>query len=113
MSDELDTLAAEPPETFVAARDALAKQLKADGDATGAAAVKAMRKPTVAKWMTGEVERRYAAVVESVRVTSKEVAQAQEAAIVKGRRGPRSVTRSITVARHCATWSAPLMRRSR
>ena len=91
----------------------LAKQLKAGGDATGAAAAKVMRKPTVAQWMTGEVERRYATVVESVRVTSKEVAEAQEAAIVKGRQPTRSVTRSITATRPYTTWSTPpLMRRS-
>jgi hypothetical protein len=81
-----DELAAEPPETFIAARDALVKELKAAGDKAGAAAVKALRKPTVAQWMTSEVERRYPDVVEKVRATSREVAAAQEAAITKGNR---------------------------
>jgi hypothetical protein len=79
-------LAAEPPETFIAARDALVKELKAAGDKEGAAAVKARRKPTVAQWMTGEVDRRYPDVVENVRATSRAVAAAQEAAITQGKR---------------------------
>jgi hypothetical protein len=41
-------LYAEPPDDFVASRNALAKQLKADGDAATAAIVAKLRRPTVA-----------------------------------------------------------------
>lgn len=37
-----------PPEDFTAARDAAAKQARADGDAVGAQALKALRRPSVA-----------------------------------------------------------------
>ena len=46
-----------PPEEFVAARDALAKRLKADGDKEAAATVKALRRPTVAAWAVNQVAR--------------------------------------------------------
>jgi hypothetical protein len=52
--DELFDL---PPEEFVAARDALAKRLKADGDKEASAAVKALRRPTVAAWAVNQVAR--------------------------------------------------------
>ena len=53
--DELFDL---PPTEFIAARDALAKQLKADGDAGAAAEVKALRRPSVAAWAVNQVARR-------------------------------------------------------
>jgi hypothetical protein len=45
---EIDALYTGSPESFVAARDALAKRLREDGSAEEAAAVKALRRPTVA-----------------------------------------------------------------
>jgi hypothetical protein len=82
----IDELVIEPPESFVAARDALVKQLKAAGDADAAAAVKAMRKPTVVQWITALVEHEHSDVVAELRDASKAVADAQEAAITKGER---------------------------
>ncbi|MCW2667516.1 MAG: hypothetical protein JWN57_2478, partial [Frankiales bacterium] len=41
-----EDLYALPPEEFTAARDAAARQARADGDRAGAAALKALRKPT-------------------------------------------------------------------
>lgn len=46
--EELDALFALPPDEFVEARDRLAKELKAAGDGEAAAAVKKLRRPTVA-----------------------------------------------------------------
>lgn len=46
----MDDLFAGDPSGFVAARDALAKSLRAAGDREGAAAVKALRRPSVAAW---------------------------------------------------------------
>jgi len=48
--DPVEALYAAPPEGFVAARDALARALRAAGDRDGAARVRALRKPTRAAW---------------------------------------------------------------
>lgn len=74
------------PEGFVAARDALAKRLKADGRVTEAAEVKKLRKPTVAQWATAQVARREPEAVADVRAASEAVAAAQEAAVGGGSR---------------------------
>ncbi|MEX2458423.1 MAG: hypothetical protein WD770_05505, partial [Actinomycetota bacterium] len=47
---EIDALYSGPPEEFVSARDDLAKRLKAADRGEDAAAVKALRRPTVAAW---------------------------------------------------------------
>src|SRR5256885_2879192 len=86
MPDEPEDLAV-PPEEFVAARDALAKQLKADGKATEAAEVKKLRKPTVTRWVADQVRRHHAEDVEAVRAALSDVAAAQENAITRGDRG--------------------------
>lgn len=49
-TDPVDALYVEPPDGFVAARDTLAKQLREAGDRTGAARVRALRRPTRAAW---------------------------------------------------------------
>jgi hypothetical protein len=51
-----DLFAAEPSE-FVAARDALVKELRDAGDKEGAAEVKALRRPTVAAWAINQLAR--------------------------------------------------------
>ncbi|GAA1606288.1 hypothetical protein GCM10009804_72970 [Kribbella hippodromi] len=53
-----DALYAAPAGDFIASRNALAKQLKADGDALGSTRLKALRKPTVAAWVANLVARR-------------------------------------------------------
>lgn len=61
MADELepriDDLYALPLERFTPERDALAKELAADGDRAGAARVKALRKPVVAAWAVNALVR--------------------------------------------------------
>ena len=61
MADELeqriDDLYALPLERFTPERDALAKELAADGDRAGAARVKALRKPVVAAWAVTALAR--------------------------------------------------------
>jgi DNA repair exonuclease SbcCD ATPase subunit len=86
VEDEVDELADVPPEQFVAARDALAKQLKADGKAAEAAEVKKLRKPTVTRWVADQVLRHHAADVDALRRALDKVAAAQEAAITRGDR---------------------------
>jgi hypothetical protein len=53
-----DALYAAPAADFIATRNELAKQLKADGDPVGSTRLKAMRKPTVAAWVTNLVARK-------------------------------------------------------
>ncbi|MFG1626870.1 hypothetical protein [Kribbella sp. NPDC049227] len=53
-----DALYAAPAADFIATRNELAKQLKADGDQLGSTRLKAMRKPTVAAWVTNLIARK-------------------------------------------------------
>jgi hypothetical protein len=55
---DIDRLYGLPLDEFVAQRDALAKSLRADGDREGAAAVKALRKPTAGAWALNQAVRR-------------------------------------------------------
>ena len=54
---EIDRLYALPLEEFTAERDELAKRLRKDGDREAAAAVKALKKPSVAAWAVNQVRR--------------------------------------------------------
>lgn len=53
-----DSLYTLPPEEFVAARDALARELRQAGDDESARDVKALRRPTVAAWAVNLAVRR-------------------------------------------------------
>jgi hypothetical protein len=86
MPDDHDDLADVPPEEFVAARDAVAKQLKSEGKSDEAAAVKKLRKPTVTRWVADQVLRHHAREVDALRAALSRVASAQEAAITRGDR---------------------------
>jgi hypothetical protein len=86
MPDEPEDLADVPPEDFVAARDAIAKQLKSDGKADEATEVKNLRKPTVTRWVADQVLRHHASDVDALRRALTRVAAAQEAAITRGDR---------------------------
>jgi hypothetical protein len=55
---ELDRVFAAPLDEFVAERDALAKQLRADGDREAADRVKALKKPSAAVWAVNQLARR-------------------------------------------------------
>ncbi|TDD48277.1 hypothetical protein E1263_33500 [Kribbella antibiotica] len=52
-----DQLYASPAADFIATRNELAKELKADGDQLASTRLKALRKPTVAAWVTNLVAR--------------------------------------------------------
>ncbi|MFK4084219.1 hypothetical protein ACI2LF_08945 [Kribbella sp. NPDC020789] len=53
-----DQLYASPAADFIATRNELAKQLKADGDQLASTRLKALRKPTVAAWVANLVARK-------------------------------------------------------
>lgn len=80
MSDQLleiaDALYAERLDAFTPARDARAKELKADRDL--AAAVKRLKKPSVAAWVVNLFVRRDAGQVEQVLAVGQALREAQE-----------------------------------
>lgn len=86
MQAERDDLSDLSPEEFVAARNELARQLKAEGDVARAAEIKKLRKPTVAQWIADQVRRHHRDVLDALREASSDVAVAQEAAITRGDR---------------------------
>ena len=57
LEPRIDALYALPLERFTPERDALAKELAADGDRPGADRVKALRKPVVAAWAVNALAR--------------------------------------------------------
>jgi len=58
LGDELDRLYTVAPAGFVTARDALVRRLRAAGRGDDAAAVKGLRRPTVAAWALNQLARR-------------------------------------------------------
>ena len=61
----IDPLYAMPAGEFVAARNALAKELKAAGDKEGGAAVAKLRRPTSTAWALNQIARQQADVLEA------------------------------------------------
>src|SRR4051812_4233450 len=59
-----DALYALSPRDFTAARDERAAELRKAGDRDGAAAIKALRKPTVTAWLANQLVRRHRDEVE-------------------------------------------------
>jgi hypothetical protein len=75
------------PTEFVAARDGLAKRLKAEGDKEGGAAVKALRKPTTAAWAINQLARDHKADLESLLDLGQRMRDAQHEALTGGGTG--------------------------
>jgi hypothetical protein len=78
---ELDKLYGLSPEEFTAARDRLAKDLKAAGDDESAAMVKALRRPTVVAWAANQVFRREREEAEALLDAGDELRKAQRRAL--------------------------------
>lgn len=74
----LDELFDALPEDFVAARNATARQLQSDGAADAAAAVKRLRRPTLATWALNRVARNAPDAVRAYLDASRELRRAQE-----------------------------------
>jgi hypothetical protein len=81
MSEALDAAAkelyAEPPDGFVAARNAIVARLKAEGDGDAAKEVAALRRPTVAAWAVDRLARERPEEVEALIAAGRELAGAQ------------------------------------
>ena len=75
---QLDKLYGTAPADFIAARDALAAELKKAGDKDGAAEVKALRKPTVVAWAANQAARKDKAGVTELLKAGDSLARAQQ-----------------------------------
>ena len=84
MDEEIDRLYELPLGEFVAARNALAKAAKAAGDREGAAAVAALKKPSVTAWALNQVARAHPAEVEAL-VAAVDALRDASAGAVSGR----------------------------
>lgn len=96
----VDALYAGPPDDFVAARDRLAADLKASGDAEAAKSVKALRRPTVAAWALNQLARRHPDDVQALLDAGRDLRDAQAKAMAGG--GPEAL-REATARRRAAT----------
>ena len=92
----LDALYDLEPREFVAARDALAKQLRKDGDKESAATVKKLPKPSVVAWAVNQVARSSAGDVGDLIAASEKVRDAQADAV---RSNDASTLRTATADR--------------
>lgn len=88
------------PAEFVAARDALARQLKADGQRDEAAAVKALRRPPVPIWALNRVARNDGDAVQALLSTAADAQEAQDALLAG--RGDRDALRDALAKRRTA-----------
>lgn len=96
--ERADDLYAVPLDEFVRERDGLARRLRADGDKDGAAAVKKMRKPAAAAWVTNQVARADGEV-ERLLAATADLAAAHRRAVESGDPEPlRDATRAHRVA---------------
>lgn len=81
VDDDVDELFALAPSEFTAARNDLVKRLKAANRTDEAAAVKALRRPTVPAWAVNQTARRNPAAVEALIAAGAAVATAQRRAL--------------------------------
>lgn len=65
------------PEAFIGARDALVRELKADGETERAITVKGLRRPTVAAWAANQAARNEPDLVDELLAAGERLAGAQ------------------------------------
>jgi hypothetical protein len=95
--DRIRALYGEPPEGFIAARDALVRELKEAERTEDAATVKALRKPTVPAWALNQLAEREGKGLQELLDAGAEVRAAQQAAMSSGASADR--LREATAAR--------------
>jgi hypothetical protein len=81
IDEEIGKLYGLTPEEFTAARDRMAKDLKAGGDSKSAAEVKALRRPTLAAWAANQVVRREPKGADALLEAGDELRKAQRRAL--------------------------------
>jgi hypothetical protein len=84
-----------PLEEFISARDAKAKELRAEGRKEAAAEVKQARKPSLAAWALNQVARRHPDEVAGVLEAGQALAEAQRAALEGDAGGLREAGRTL------------------
>ncbi|HVF76290.1 MAG TPA: hypothetical protein VM938_14740 [Acidimicrobiales bacterium] len=87
--DALDALFEGVVDDFIARRDALAKELRADGRREDAARVKSIRRPSVAAWAVNHVARRRRDDVARLAALGDQLRKAQDEAVARGERSSR------------------------
>jgi hypothetical protein len=80
----IDDLYRLPPDEFVAARDAAARQLRSAGDRAAADRVRALRKPTVAAWALNQAVQEEPGPADELVAVAQDVRVAQERALTGG-----------------------------
>jgi len=104
LEDELDRLYALPLSEFTAARDEIAKQLRAEGERERADEVKQLRKPTVAVWLVNRLAREREVDVKRLLKAGEALAKAQTSAEAR-RNEQHALTRLAGAARELAAES--------
>jgi hypothetical protein len=89
IDDRIRALYREPPEGFIAARDALVEELKSGGRGDEAARVKALRKPTVPAWAIDQLVDRDSGAIQELLDTGAEVRAAQQATMSSSKNADR------------------------
>jgi len=79
--DPVDALFGLPPEDFTAARDALAKRLRAEGHAEAARTVRQLRRPSVAAWAVDQLARAAPEDLQRLLDTGDDLRRSQRAAL--------------------------------
>lgn len=92
MPDEADDLYRVEPEAFVAARDALVKELRASGEREEAARVAKLRRPSPGAWALNKVARSEPELVEAALAAGVALRRATDAAVAGDPAGLRSAT---------------------
>ena len=101
MSDESDELHGLPLDEFVPARDALVKRLRAEGRREEAAAVAALRKPSVAAWAANQAVRSQPKAARELWAAGDALLAAHEA-VVGGRGGGGAALREASLRHRAA-----------
>jgi chromosome segregation ATPase len=101
LPDEASEVFRADPDGFVAARNDLAARLAADDRTDDAAAIKALRKPTVAVWALNQLHDRDAEGVTALLDAGAELRAAQQAALSSSKGGAERL-RTATVTRRAA-----------
>src|SRR4051794_40366894 len=84
---QVDRLFELPPEEFTAARNALARRLKDEGNASAAADVKQLSKPSIAAWAINQLAREQQGAVKLLLESAARLKKAQENALKGGGTG--------------------------
>lgn len=101
LPDEATTLFRQPPEAFVAARDALVKRLGSEGRVEEATAVRSLRRPTAVVWALNQLSTKDPAGVQELLSAGAELRAAQQATLSSSAAGADRL-RSATAARRAA-----------